>query len=139
MRKRPYDQDGSLTVELVVMTPVLFLLVLCVLAFGRISEARQEVVEAARAGAESAAVQPNSSSAQWGAALTASVGVSDGVDPCRNAQVVTDVTHFYPGGYVSVTVDCHVDLSDLPIPGFPSGTVVRATSIAPIDPYRSVQ
>lgn len=48
MRKRPYDQDGSLTVELVVITPVLFLLVLCVLAFGRISEARQEVVEAAR-------------------------------------------------------------------------------------------
>ena len=50
--------------ELVVLTPVLFLLALMILVFGRVSEARQQVVEAARAGAEAAAVLPDAQSAE---------------------------------------------------------------------------
>jgi Flp pilus assembly protein TadG len=132
-------QEGSLTVELAVMTPVLFILAVIILAFGRVSEARQQVVEASRAGAESAAVLPNAGSARSGAATAAVVGLFGRARTCANAQVETDVNHFYPGGYVRVTVVCVVDLSDLSVPGIPGTTTVRATSTAPIDPYRSVQ
>jgi Flp pilus assembly protein TadG len=131
--------EGSLTVELVLMTPVVLFLALMVLAFGRVGEARQQVVEAARAGAESAAVLPTPAAARAGAAEAAVVGVFARGETCTGAQVTTDVSHFYPGGYVSVTVACQVGLADLAVPGLPGTTTVRATSTAPIDPYRSVQ
>jgi Flp pilus assembly protein TadG len=133
------DQDGSLTVELVVLTPVLFILALTILVFGRVSEARQQVVEASRAGAQAAAVLPNAGSAERGAAATAVVGVFDRAHTCAHSQIETDVSHFYPGGYVTVTVVCQVDLSDLSVPGIPGSTTVRASATAPIDPYRSVR
>jgi Flp pilus assembly protein TadG len=132
-------ETGSLTVELVVLTPVLFLLGVTCLAFGRVSEARQQVVEAARAAAETAAVLPSPESAQTGATQAALASVSDRGLTCTRAQVVTDVSHFLPGGYVTVTVACQVALADLAVPGFPGSTTVEATSTAPIDPYRSVQ
>jgi Flp pilus assembly protein TadG len=127
---RTRGELGSLTVELVVLTPVLFALGLAALAFGRVSEARQQVVEASRAGAEAAAVLPNTGSAQWGAAATAAVGI--------HSQIDTDTSHFYPGGYVTVTVACQVDLSGVSIPGIPSSTTVTASATAPIDPYRAI-
>ena len=132
------DQDGSLIVELVLMAPVLFVLVLVVMAFGRVSEARQQVTEAARAGAEAAAVMPTAASAQSGAAANAVVGIIGRGHTCVQAQVTTDVSQFRPGGSVSVTVLCRVDLSDLIVSGLPGTTTVQATSTAPIDPYRSV-
>ena len=65
--RRLRDEDGSLIVEMVgLIMPVLFVLVLILVVFGRVSEAHQQVVEAARAGAEAAAVLPNSESAQSG-------------------------------------------------------------------------
>lgn len=132
------DEEGSLVVELVVITPVLFVLALAALAFGRVSESRQLVVEAARAGAEAAAVLPNSGSARWGAAATAAVGIFNRAHTCPQAQISTDTSHFYPGGFVTVTVACQVTLYDIPVPGIPGATMVRASATAPIDPYRSV-
>jgi Flp pilus assembly protein TadG len=137
-RQRIRDQDGSLMVEMVVMTPVVFILALTILVFGRVSEARQQVVEASRAGAQAAAVLPSAANAQWGAAANAVVGVFGQAHTCAHAQIHTDVSHFYPGGYVTVTVVCQVDLSDLSVPGIPGSTSVRASATAPIDPYRSV-
>jgi Flp pilus assembly protein TadG len=137
--RRLYDQNGSLTVELVVITPVLFILAITILAFGRVSEARQQIVEASRASAESAALLPSASSAQQESVDAGVTGAIDSTHACAHVQVVTDVSHFYPGGYVTVTVVCQVDLSDLSVPGIPGATTIRATSTAPIDPYRSVQ
>ena len=135
---RTRGELGSLTVELVVLTPVLFALGLAALAFGRVSEARQQVVEASRAGAEAAAVLPNTGSAQWGAAATAAVGIFASSHTCAHSQIDTDTSHFYPGGYVTVTVACQVDLSGVSIPGIPASTTVTASATAPIDPYRAI-
>jgi Flp pilus assembly protein TadG len=137
--RRSRDQNGSLVVELVVITPVLFILAITILAFGRVSEARQQIVEAARASAESASLLPNAASAQQGSANSAAMAAIDSSQTCAHVQVLTDVSHFFPGGFVTVTVVCEVDLSDLSVPGIPGNTVIRATSTAPIDPYRSVQ
>jgi Flp pilus assembly protein TadG len=139
MSGRPIcDERGSLTVELIALTPVLFVVGLTMLVFGRVSSARQQVVEAARAGAEAAAVSSNQSGAAWGAAVDASVGITHRTHTCPHPQIATDVSHFYPGGYVTVTVTCQVELSDIAVPGIPGSTTVQASSTAPIDPYRSV-
>lgn len=137
-RGKPRNEFGSLTVELVLIAPVVFVMALTVIVFGRISETRQEVVEASRAAAEAAAVEPTAASAQSGAADTAVIGFS-GSRTCVHAAVSTDVGHFYPGGYVSVTVTCQVSLSDVGVPGMPGTTTIRSSSIAPIDPYRSIR
>jgi len=138
-RHRTHDDTGSLTVELVALTPVLFFVALVVLVFGRVSEARQQVVESARAGAQFAAVLPDATQAQSGARSTVATATPGGGHLCPAPQVITDVSHFFPGGYVSVTVICHVALGDLSVPGLPGSVTIRATSTAPIDPYRSVQ
>ncbi len=135
---RVRGEGGSLTVELVVLTPVLMMLALTIVVFGRVSESRQEVVEASRAGAQAAAVLPNVNSARLGAAVDAAVGISSGSRACLRPEIATDVSHFYPGGYVTVTVVCHVELSDIAFPGIPGSTTVQASTTAPIDPYRSV-
>lgn len=134
----PRDDEGSLMVELVVMMPVLFMLGLCLLAFGRLSEAHQLVVEASRAGAQAASVQPTSESAVDAAGDSAVVGVFGQKRSCANATIKTNVSQFEPGGYVTVSVTCQVNLSDLTAPGVPGTTDITASSTAPIDPYRSV-
>ncbi len=130
--------EGSITVELVLLTPAVFLIALAVLGFGRVSESNQLVVEASRAGAEAAAVQPNAASADAGAAESAVVGIFDRAHTCAQAWVSTDTSHFYPGGWVKVTVACQVSLFDLAVPGLPGTKTVEASATAPIDPYRAV-
>jgi hypothetical protein len=136
---RHRNEDGSLTVELVALTPVLFAMAMILLAFGRIGDARQQVVESSRAGAQVAAVLPSAGAAQSGASEAAMEGSLEHSHWCPTPQVITDVSHFYPGGYVKVTVLCRVSLADLSVPGLPGSTIVQASSTAPIDPYRSVQ
>jgi Flp pilus assembly protein TadG len=137
--RRSSGDSGSLVVELVVLTPVIFIIVLCTLVFGRVSNARQLVTESARAGAQAASLMPNAESAQSAAADNAEVGTSSQAHTCVRAQVVTDVSHYYPGGYVRVTVTCAVAFSDLSVPGVPGSTNISESSTAPVDPYRSVQ
>jgi len=130
--------DGSLTVELVVLTPVLFMLALTAVIFGRVSESHQQVVNAATAGAETAAILPDPASAQSDAAIDAAVDVGGQANRCIHLQVSTDVSHFDASGYVTVTVQCVVGLADVSVPGVPGSMTVRASARAPIDPYRSV-
>ncbi len=137
--RRRCDDQGSLTVELAVLTPVLFVLVALAVVFGRVTEARLQVVESSRAGAQMAAVEPDAAQAAAGAVRAALVGELGLSHICPSPRVSTDTGHFYPGGYVTVSVACRVTLSDLSVPGIPGSTVVRASSTAPIDPYRSVR
>jgi Flp pilus assembly protein TadG len=137
IRPRLVPDDGSLTVELVVLTPVLFALALMVLVFGRVSESHQQVVSAAAAGAEFAAVLPDPTTAQAGASINAAIDVSGQAHACVDSQITTDVSAFHPGGYVRVTVQCQVGLADISILGTHYSRVVGASATAPIDPYRS--
>jgi hypothetical protein len=132
-------QVGSLTVELVLLTPVLIIFVLLAVALGRYELAREQLIGAARAAAEAASVAPSASEASSAASSAADPELEPFGHTCRDLQVITDTNHFFPGGSVEVTVICSVDFSDLLIPGLPGSSVVRVTEIAPIDPFRSVQ
>jgi Flp pilus assembly protein TadG len=129
---------GSLTVELVVLTPVLALFLLVALAFGRYALAREQVVGGARAAAEAAAVASSGTQAQQ-AAVAAATPVLQSNHSCTHPQVTLDVASFAPGALVRVSVSCRIDFSDLLIPGFPGTTTIKAAQAAAIDPYRTVQ
>ena len=81
-RKHDFRSDrGSLVVELVVLTPVIFMFALAAVSFGRLSEAHQQVVESARSGAQAAAVMPSAAGAQWAASANAVVDLFDRAPP----------------------------------------------------------
>lgn len=107
------------------------------LAFGRLELVRQQAVGGARAAADAAAVADSSTQAQQ-AAIAAAMPVLRSDHSCLDPQIVVDARAFSPGGVVTVSVSCRIDLADLLVPGFPGSTTTRAVQTATIDPYRTV-
>lgn len=129
-----------MTVELVALTPVIFLFALFAIGLGRYEVAREAVVGATRAAADAAAVASSAYDAPAAANSVASSSGAQGVpSSCTGLSVTTDTSQFFPGGSVSVRVSCRVDFSDLLMPGLPGAATISDDEVAPIDPYRSVQ
>lgn len=131
-------EHGSMTVELVLLVPIVVMFALLAVGFGRYELARQQVIGAARAGAEAAAVVASSSQAQTAAESAATPGIESLGHGCVVLEVDTNTAHFEPGGFVRVSVTCQVAFSDLLVPGLPGSAVITVVQTAPIDPYRSV-
>lgn len=135
---RRYDERGSLAVELVLLTPALFIVILTIVAFGRVSASRQQVVDAASAGTEAASVSRDAASAASAAETDARDAIAGHAHTCERSWVSVDTSHFLPAGFVTVTVSCQVALSDLSLPGVPGSRIISASSTSPIDRYRVV-
>ena len=95
------------------LTPLLILMLLFVVALGRLAGARLDVDGAAAQAARAASIarDPSTATAMAQQTATAALG-SDGVT-CGHLTVSTDTAQFVPGGSVAVTVTCTVGLSDL--------------------------
>jgi Flp pilus assembly protein TadG len=118
-------ERGSMTVEFVILAPLLLVLMLFIVLAGRVVEAHGEVDGAARDAARAASVALSPA----GAAQAADQAVADDVNGwCSNPEV----QGFVPGSNtVTVTLKCHLDLSfigggKIPISGY---------GIAPLDQY----
>jgi hypothetical protein len=129
---------GSLTVELIVLAPVVFVFVVTALALGRFELAREQVVSAGRAGAQASSVVASPADAQSAAVGAVDPIVDNQSHTCAQLSVVADTSQFVPGGSVRVVVTCQIDFTDLLVPGFPGHAVVHEAVTAPIDPFRSV-
>jgi Flp pilus assembly protein TadG len=132
-------ESGSLTVELVVTAPVVALFALLGLALGRYELAREQMIDAARAGAQAASVSENAGDAVAAATSAATPVMAEHADACPSPAIATDTGAFRAGGSVRVTISCRVPVSDLGIPGLPGAMFVDVTETAPIDTYRVVQ
>ncbi len=132
---RRCDDGGQALAELVIVLPMLLLVALLMIFFGRIESAQGDVEAAARAGAEAAVVQGNAALAQSSAAAAVTATLASDHVACPSPTVITNVTNFIPGGSVSVTVTCVANLSDVAAPGLPGAKTFSATSTAPVDPY----
>jgi Flp pilus assembly protein TadG len=136
-----------MTVEAVILAPVVFVFVLLIVGGARYELARQQVVGDARAVAETAAVAADASAAQQAAGTVTSGWATAGPGPagpgpapgiCVTRSVTVNVADFEPGGSVTATVSCHVELSSVFLPGIPGTSELVASETAPIDRYRSV-
>jgi Flp pilus assembly protein TadG len=128
---------GSVTVELVLLAPVLLALLGLIVGLGRIADAGGLVSGAARDGARAASLAGTPAAAAAAARTAAAADLIDAGLACPDSDVATATATFAPGGLVRVTVRCTVRLSDLAVPGFPGARTLRATSAAPIERYRS--
>lgn len=127
---------GSATVELAVVAPVLVVLWLLAATFSTVTTARQRVEEAARAAAQAAAVAPDGGAAATEASAMAATGLGGG-RPCAHVGVHTNTSAFVPGGSVTVTITCRLDLGGMAVLGLPPVATVSATTTAPLDRYRA--
>ena len=128
------EERGSATVEAAFYVPVVVLIMLAIVAGGRIVEADADVHAAARDAARAASLRGTAD----GAFAAAHDAVADGLArrrrSCAEWTADVDTRQFGPGGLVTVEVTCAVPLSDLGLPGVPATRSVHAQATVPIDP-----
>jgi Flp pilus assembly protein TadG len=131
------EERGSVTAELVLLTPLLILLLLFVVGLGRLSGARIEVDGAAAQAARAASIARDPATASAAAKETATSALGSDHVTCAQLSVSTDTANFAPGGSVAVTVTCTVSLAELTGLRVPASESVTTRSVAVIDQFRS--
>lgn len=129
---------GSASLELVLLTPVLVLLVLLVAFAGRTAQTRADVDRAARDAARAASIARTPETAVEDGGSAASATLTAGDVTCRTLTVDVDTSTFVAGGSVRATVTCAVDLTDLGLLGLPGSKSLTATFTQPVDVYRGL-
>jgi Flp pilus assembly protein TadG len=132
------DERGAATTELVLLTPVLIVMLLFVVALGRITSTRQDVEAAARDAARAAANARSPSAARADGTAAASAALDEQGTTCRTLTVTVDTTSFVAGGNVTARVSCNVELGDLTGLSLPASRTITSTFAAPVDLYRGV-
>jgi Flp pilus assembly protein TadG len=128
---------GSLTAEMVVLTPLLAALAMLAVMVGRLETASEEVTDAARAAAQAASLWPTVGQAYTAAEETASYVLHGDHMTCSPYGVTLDAGDFSPGGHLGVTVSCAVSYAQVALPGLPGSRTLTETVTAPLETYRS--
>jgi Flp pilus assembly protein TadG len=136
-RQTVSGERGTMTVELVLLTPLLFALLAFIVGLGRAADARGQLTGAVRDAARAASLAANPDAARTAARDTALADLQSANLHCRQPQIDTDTDEFTAGGQVTVTIRCSLDLSQLVLSGLPGRSTLTATSTAPLDTYSS--
>jgi Flp pilus assembly protein TadG len=114
------------------VTPLLILLALVAVAFGRLAGARLDVDEAAHQAARAASLARTAEQARGDALRAARSSLAGAGASCTSPRVVPALGGLVPGGTVRVTVTCRADLD---VPGMRSMDVT-STAASVVDLYR---
>ena len=138
LRRELHDEAGAVATELVLLTPLLIVLLLFVVALGRLAGARINVDGAAAQAARAASIATTPAGAAAAAQQTAVAALGSDHVTCATLKVATNTARFAPGGSVTVTVTCAVALSDLTGLRLPASEQVASSATSVVDTYRSV-
>ena len=131
------DERGLATIELVLMTPVLFLILSFLVVAGRLTTIRGDIAAATRDAARAASRAATYEQALTDARATAEASLGGRDVTCQNLTVTLgDATSFRAGGSVAATIACDVSLADVAIPGLPGTRTISDSSTEVIDTYR---
>ena len=128
--------EGSVTTELVLLTPVLLLLLGFVVLAGRVGEVQQQVLAAADEGARAASLRADAAAGRAAATARIQDNLADAGVTCAGLTVAVDTSSFHRGGRVGVTVRCSIGLGDVAFAGLPGSRSYEATAVEVIDTYR---
>ncbi|WP_053678300.1 TadE/TadG family type IV pilus assembly protein [Streptomyces sp. XY66] len=138
--ERLRDDRGALSLEAVILFPVLILVLLLVIAFGRIGSAGNAVDTAARNAARAASLERTG-----GAASSAGSEMAHSVLNQQGLQCTSTSISVSTGGFAApigepasttATVTCVVRLSDIGLPGLPGSKTLTSSFTSSIDSYR---
>ena len=134
-RHRRAGDRGSIPTELALVTPAVLVLLMLVIVTGRLVDGNADVQNAAAAAARAAALRSSPAGAAEAAEDTATANLAAGTR-CQDVEVTADAAGLKPGGSVSVTVACTVDLSDIALLAVPGQQRFTATATEAVDTYR---
>lgn len=126
---------GTMSIEMIVLVPVLLLIVMIAVAGGRLVSAEGMVAAAARDAARAASMERSAGAAR--VAANESLAAADTAE--ADCATTINSADFGRGGAVSVTVSCQVGLADLGLVLLPGSTTVSAQSTAPVDTWRGTR
>ena len=140
---RPGGDRGSISLELAVLAPGLLLIVVVLVAAGRVALAGQGVEAAASDAAREASIARSSTAAAGSGQSAARQSLAQQGLRCASATVDIDTSGFTdpPGtpATITATVTCVVRLTDTAFPGVPGARTITATARSPLDIYRGRQ
>ena len=139
-RRHPDPERGSAVIETVIGVPAFVLFVALIIFAGRVAIAHQGVQSAAADAARSASIARTQGGAQTAGDTAAATSLANQHLDCTATTVRVDTTGFAsPVGTpakITASVTCHVNLSDLWLPGVPGTKAITATMSSPLDTYR---
>lgn len=126
------DERGSMSVEVVLLAPIMLMLVLLVVLCGRWVTTEGDVDAAARDAARAASLQVTRSEAVQAANEVVERSLSG--DTTCQPPVLSGT--WEAGGRITVTLDCQVSYQGLGLLGVPGHADIGSSSVVPLDPYR---
>jgi hypothetical protein len=130
--------NGSVAVEVVLITPVLIALLLLVVLGGRLTGAQSRVRHAAASAARAASLRSSFAAAEADAIAAARGDLERAHVECSGGPAVEVRGSIAPGDRVTVTIRCQVPLRDLGLLGLGRSVhEVSASSVEIIDLRRS--
>jgi len=147
MKNHRIRERGAVAAQAAAMTSLLAVVMLLVLFTGRLVAANSSVQAAAHEAARAASLTGSATDAEAAAWATAEANLNTGGRTCRTLTVTGEllqahaggwvsVPDFEPGVWVSVTVTCTADFSDMVLLGVPGSRSFTATAIEVVDTYR---
>lgn len=133
------SERGSASMELVLLTPVLLLMLVFVVFLGRLGQARNDVDRAARDAARAASMARLPEDAEAAGRDAAHATLDSGGVGCRQMAVSVDTGAFDLGGTVSAMVTCTIELAEVAGLGVPGSTTLTASFREPVDTYRGIR
>lgn len=128
------DDRGMMSMEMVILAPILIMFVLLVVFFGRYVAVRGTVEAATRDGVRAASFERDPGTAATAARQAANAAVN-GKWTCQPTALTGN---FAPGQIIRLDLECDVPLRNLGLLGLRGTMTVRASSQAPLDLYRRV-
>jgi len=139
-RRHLDPERGSAVIEAAIGIPAFMLFVGLIIFAGRVAIAHQGVQSAAADAARSASIARTQDVAQTAGNTAATTSLANQHVNCVTTTVSVDTSGFAsPVGTpakINATVTCHVNLSDLSLPGVPGSKTITATMFSPLDTYR---
>ncbi len=136
MMTRPRNERGSMSIELVLLTPVLVACILVIAGGARHVDARGQTSTAAFVAARAASLTSDQEAAVVAGRKAASGALSDRGLACVSLTVQIDAGDFRPGGHIRATVTCTADLADLSGLGLPGTKSFTSVAVVPIEEHR---
>lgn len=140
--KHDFHERGAVSIEVVLIVPVIMLIVALMTAGWRLWSVRAQVSEAAAAGARAASVMRGSSAADVAARQAIDADLDAVSSICTSPAVSVDTTGFRSAvgssADVNVEINCAVPFTDLLVP-MPGSLTVTAQASSPIDSYKERQ
>lgn len=130
------DERGSVSVQLVLLTPMLVVLLLFVVFCGRVAATKLSINDIAHQAARAASLARTPEQGVADAESTAAHALASAGVVCQTLTTTTNTEGLRPGSTVTVTVSCEVGLADLGLLDLGGARTFESTFASPVDLYR---